>query len=113
MLEENQVVKEQVEMLQKRLAEFQKLHIHEGFFVLFVQFKLLASLKIWAVVIKVGNFSKQIIIAESDKTDLKNQIQVLKSNFDDLLRKYNDAYAESHRRVTLQDHLNQTGELKR
>lgn len=62
---------------------------------------------------EVGTLSKRIIVNETDKTDLKNQIQILKANNDDLLRKYNDTLAETQRRVSLQEFLNQTGELKR
>lgn len=50
---------------------------------------------------------------DSEKLDMRNQHENLKLNYDDLLRKYNDVSTESHSRVRLQDHLNQTGELKR
>ena len=62
---------------------------------------------------KVGNLSKRIIVNETDKTDLKNQIQTLKTNNDELMRKYNDTLVESQRRISLQEFLSQTGELKR
>ncbi len=90
MLEENQVLREQIDLLQRRLLDIQKLHIQE-----------------------IGTYSKKIIVIESDKNDLKNQIETLRSTYDDLLHKYNDAYAETQRRIPLQEHLNQTGELKR
>lgn len=34
-------------------------------------------------------------------------------NNEDILRKYNDIYAEMQRRVTLQEHMKQVGELNR
>lgn len=57
--------------------------------------------------------SKRIISIESEKTDLRNQIESLKLNHDELLRKHNDLFTETSRRVRLEDHLNQTGDLKR
>ena len=57
--------------------------------------------------------SKRIIVNEAEKNELKNQNESIKLNHDETLRKYNDLLAESQRRVTLQDHLNQTGDLKR
>lgn len=57
--------------------------------------------------------SKKIITIESEKTDLRNSLETLKVNYDDLVRKYNDCVIEAQRRVKLQDHLIQTGDLKR
>ena len=57
--------------------------------------------------------SKRIIVNEAEKSELKNQNETIKLNHDETLRKFNDLLAESQRRVTLQDHLNQTGDLKR
>lgn len=50
---------------------------------------------------------------ESEKIDLRNQYENLKLNHENLLRKHNDITSEAQSRVRLQDHLNQTGELKR
>ena len=50
---------------------------------------------------------------ECDKTDLKNQVETLRTDMDDLFRKYNESVSESQRKVRLQDHLNQIGDLKR
>jgi hypothetical protein len=61
----------------------------------------------------VGNLSKRIIVNDSEKNELKNHNESLKLNNDELLRKYNDLLADSQRKVSLQDHLSQTGELKR
>lgn len=57
--------------------------------------------------------SKRIIVSEAEKTDLKNHIETLKFNYDELTKKFNDCLAEAQRRVRLQDHLSQTGELKK
>jgi hypothetical protein len=62
---------------------------------------------------KVGDLSKRLVINDAEKSDLKNQIQLLRGDYDQLLRKYNDSVAESQRKVKLQEHLAQTGELKR
>ncbi len=61
----------------------------------------------------VGDLSKRLVINEAEKSDFRNQIQLLKGDYDQLLRKYNDSVAESQRKVKLQEHLSQTGELKR
>ncbi len=89
-LEENQVLREHQDLLQKKILDIQKIHIKE-----------------------IGNLSKRVIISDSDKADLQNQVETLKLNLDDLTGRYNDVHAESQRRVTLQEHMRQTGELKR
>lgn len=61
----------------------------------------------------MNNLSKRIIVLESEKIDLRNQYENLKLNYDDLLRKHTDIFTEAQSRVRLQDHLNQTSELKR
>ena len=90
MLDENKMLKEEIELMQSKLQDLQKNQIKE-----------------------VGALSKKIIVSETDKTDLRNQIEVLKANYDELLRKYNETLSQSQRRIPLQEHLNQTGELKR
>jgi chromosome segregation ATPase len=62
---------------------------------------------------QVGNLSKRIIVCEAEKSDLKTQIESLRLNYDELLRKHNDCTAEMNHRVKLEEHLNKTGELKR
>lgn len=57
--------------------------------------------------------SKRTILSETEKTDLRNQIETLKFNNEDLTRKQNELHAELQRRVTLQEHINQISELKR
>ena len=118
-LEENQVLRENQDILQKRVLDIQKSHIQEGkqknkliyledsSFVYLLQFISKLTKKI------VGNLSKKVILAESDKTDLKNQIETLNFNNEDLSRKYNEVFAEVQKRVTLQDHLRQTSDLNR
>ena len=50
---------------------------------------------------------------DSEKLDLRNQLERIKLNYDDLTRRYNDLSTEAQSRVRLQEHLSQTGELKR
>jgi hypothetical protein len=57
--------------------------------------------------------SRRSIVAESEKMDLKNQIETLTLNLDELNRKHHDLSIESKRQIKLDDHLNQIGELKR
>lgn len=57
--------------------------------------------------------SKRIIVNEAEKDDLRNQIEAFKFNYDELNKKYTDCLAESQRRIRLQDHLTQTGDLKK
>ncbi len=89
-LEENQVLREHQDLLQNKILDIQKIHIKE-----------------------IGSLSKQVIISSSDKNDMQNQITTLKFNMEDLTSRYNDLYTESQRRITLQEHMRQTGELKR
>ncbi|CAF0754557.1 unnamed protein product [Brachionus calyciflorus] len=89
-LEENKALNEQLDFQQDKLLEAQR-----------------------HTIIEIGNLSKRIIISETEKTDLKNHIETLKFNYDELNKKFNDCLAEAQRRVKLQDHLSQTGELKK
>lgn len=50
---------------------------------------------------------------DSEKLDMRNQLERIKLNYDDLTRRYNDLSTEAQSRVRLQEHLSQTGELKR
>ena len=89
-LEENQILKEHMELKEKQFVDMEKNHINE-----------------------VGRLSKRIIISESEKVNLLNQLDLYKENHDELLKKYNDASVEANRRVSLEEHLIQTSELKR
>jgi hypothetical protein len=57
--------------------------------------------------------SKRLIIVEMEKNNVKNKWDSLKTDFDELQRKYNESLVETQRRVKLDDHLNQLSELKR
>lgn len=111
-LEENKSLEEQIDLLKSRLNDAQKNSIIESKFTFNeiqinqFNFKCLISCQ-------VNHLSKRIIMLESEKLDLRNQYENLKLNHDDLLRRLNDVSTEAQSRVRLQDHLNQTGELKR
>lgn len=111
-LEENKMLAEQLEFQKMKLIETQKQHIFEGCLIFLFGFKNL-NFKILFMLCIVGNLSKRIIVNDSEKNELKNHNESLKLNNDELLRKYNDLLADSQRKVSLQDHLSQTGELKR
>lgn len=76
--------------------------------VIFAEFKI-NSKYFWLV----GSLSKRIIVNEAEKDDLRNNIQNLKFDYDEINKKYTDCLAESQRRVRLQDHLTQTTDLKK
>lgn len=90
MLEENKMLMQQLDAHEKRLVEVQKTHIQE-----------------------MGRMSKRVIVCEAERVALLNQIDVLSTSNDELLRKYNDYSIEAQRRVKLDEHLNQVGDLKR
>lgn len=80
----------QLELEQKKINDLQRQHIEE-----------------------IGRLSRKIVLSETERVNLLNTNDVLKSNYEELLKKYNDASIEAQRRVSLNDHLNQTGDLKR
>lgn len=61
---------------------------------------------------KVSRLAKKIIVSESERVNLQNQLDLYKDNHDVLLSKYNDSSVEIQRRVTLEEHLNQIGVLR-
>lgn len=81
---------QQLELHDNKIVEIQKSHIQE-----------------------IGRLSKRIIVCEAERVALLNQIDVLQSSNDEILRKYNDYSIEAQRRIKLDDHLNQVGDLKR
>jgi hypothetical protein len=89
-LEENRTLNEQLQLQSQKFTEIQKKHIQE-----------------------ISNLSKRNLIIESEKIAIQNEAEILKTNLSELARKYNDASVEQHRRVTLDEHLNQIGDLKR
>jgi hypothetical protein len=89
-LEENKTLHQQLKLEQKKVAEIQKNHIQE-----------------------LGRMSKRILICETDRVNLLNQIDVIKINSEEILKKYNDSSVEASRRIKLDEHLNQIGDLKR
>lgn len=89
-LEENKVLKDHLEMEEQKLLEIKKSHIQE-----------------------IGRLSRRIVISESERVGLQNQIDIYKSSTEEVLRKHNDLSVEFQKRIDLQDHLNQVGDLKR
>lgn len=62
---------------------------------------------------EIGRLAKRIILAESDKVNLQNQLQLFSDNHDTMLAKYNQSSLELNRRITLEDHLKQIGQVTR
>ena len=89
-LEENKVFGEKLMLEEKKCFDLQKIHVQE-----------------------IGRLSKRIVISESERVNLQNQIDIYRSASDEISRKYNDLSVEFQRRVDLQDHLNQVGDLKK
>lgn len=84
------MLSQQLELHEAKLVEIQKSHIQE-----------------------MGRLSKRVIVCEAERVALLNQIDVLTASNEELLRKYNDYSIEAQRRVKLDEHLNQVGDLKR
>ncbi len=57
--------------------------------------------------------SKRIIVCESERVIMQNQLDLFRENHDVMLGKYNDSSVELQRRITLEDHLNKIGDLRR
>lgn len=89
-LEENKILSQQQELQERKLLEIQKNHIQEA-----------------------GRLSKRIIVCEAERVNLLNQIDLLRANNEEILKKYNEYSIEAQRRVKLEDHINQVGDLKR
>jgi hypothetical protein len=89
-LEENKSLVSQQELLEKKLLEIQKTHIQES-----------------------SRMSKRIIIYESERVSLFNQIDILRSNNEEIFKKFNDTSLEVQRRIKLEDHLSQITDLKK
>ena len=89
-LEENNVLNEKLASTQKKLMETEKARIQE-----------------------VGRLSKRIVAVETERVHLLNQMDGIKMNSDTIIRKYNEISVEASRKVELNDHLNQIGDLRR
>lgn len=88
-LEENAILREQNELREARIIEIEKTHIKE-----------------------VGRLSKRIIISESEKVNVQNRLELFTENHNEILKKYNETSVELNRRITLEEHLKITGDLK-
>jgi hypothetical protein len=84
------MLSQQYELQEKKLVEIQKAHIQE-----------------------TGRLSKRIIVCEAERVNLLNEIDLLRAKNEEILKKYNEYSIEAQRRIKLEDHLNQTGDLKR
>jgi predicted secreted Zn-dependent protease len=89
-LEENKMLSQQYDLQEKKLVEIQKTHIQE-----------------------IGRLSKRVIVCEAERVSLLNEIDQLRANNEEMLKKYNEYSIEAQRRIKLEDHLNQVGDLKR
>ena len=57
--------------------------------------------------------SKRVLMCETDRVSLLNQIDVIRTNSEEILKKYNETSVEASRRIKLDEHLNQIGQLRR
>jgi centrosomal protein CEP89 len=89
-LEENKVLTEDLKLKSEHLVNIEKLHIRA-----------------------IGRLSKRVLLCETDKINLLNQIEVLSDNIEQLLIKNNSSSIEISRMIKLEDHLNQISHLKR
>ena len=62
---------------------------------------------------EMSRLSKRIVISETERINLLNKIDLLQNNNDEYVKKYNELTIETYRKVSLQAHLNQVGDLKR
>ena len=89
-LEENKYLSDNLQLEQKKLLETEKYHIQE-----------------------CGRLSKRIVVCESLKINLENQIDLLKENNIELMNKLNEMSIENQKRISLEDHMKQIGYLKK
>ncbi len=89
-MEENVLFSQQLESEKNKSFDMEKHHIQE-----------------------LSRLSRKIVVAETEKVNLLNQIDILKSTNDNLVKKFNDISIDLHRKVDIQDHLNQIGDFKR
>jgi hypothetical protein len=89
-LEENKYLSDNLQLEQKKLLETEKYHIQE-----------------------CGRLSKRIVVCESLKINLENQIDLLKENNVELMNKLNEMSVENQKRISLEDHMKQIGDLKK
>jgi hypothetical protein len=60
-----------------------------------------------------SRLNKRIIVSETEKVYLQNQVDMYMSANEEIAQKYNNLSIEFQKKVDLQDHLNQVGDLKR
>ncbi|CAF0754662.1 unnamed protein product [Brachionus calyciflorus] len=89
-LEENKYLSEKLRMEENKVYDSEKFKIEE-----------------------VSRLSKRILICETERLELLNKIDLLESNNQEIIKKYNDISIETQRRIKLDDHLIQIGDLKR
>ena len=89
-LEENNILRETLELKETRLIEVERSHIKE-----------------------IGRLSKRLIVSESEKVNLMGQLDLFQENHDELTKKFSRASVELQRRITLEEHLKKTGDLQR
>lgn len=62
---------------------------------------------------EISKLSRRILNCEVERLDLMNKIEMLETNNQEIIKKFNDTSIEMQRRVKLDDHLTQIGNLKR
>ena len=61
---------------------------------------------------EIGRLSKRIVVSESERVNLLNQLDLLKDSNAEILSKYNRMSADYERRVSIAEHTKQINELK-
>lgn len=89
-LEENIFLSEKLSLEEKKVYNSEKFKIEE-----------------------MSRLSKRILNCEVERIDLLNKIDMLESNNQEIIRKFNETSIEMQRRVKLEDHLTEIGNLKR
>lgn len=112
-LEENIVLHEQLDLQSQKFNEFQN-NFNQESNLLIELFEInYYENNHLNIILLEARLSKRLLFLESEKTDLVNEMDILKLKNDELQRKYNEILVENERRIDVQTHLNQINELKK
>ena len=89
-LEENKELNESLILEDKKYFEFKKNHLQE-----------------------ISRLSKRLIVSETEKFKLLNEIDIYSAANEQMNQKYNELSIQLQKRIDLQDHLNQMADLKK
>ncbi|RNA38115.1 centrosomal of 89 kDa [Brachionus plicatilis] len=89
-LEENKFLSEKLSLEEKKVYDSEKFKLEE-----------------------ISRLSKRILNCEVERMELLNKIDMLEANNEEIVKKFNQSSVEMQRRIKLDDHLTQIGDLKR